>query len=49
MGTWEILLTANTQGLINGGLPELIWSLVWAYIGQGFVIFSVRVRSLCRL
>ena len=31
MGTWEILLAANTQGLIAGGSAGLFWSLVWAY------------------
>nr|POF16285.1 hypothetical protein CFP56_23803 [Quercus suber] len=45
MGTWEILLTANTQGLIDGGRPELFWSLVWAYFGQSFVILSVCTSS----
>ena len=28
MGTWEILLTANTQGWIAGGSAGLLWSLV---------------------
>jgi len=28
MGTWEILLTANEPGMLNGGLPGLFWSLV---------------------
>ncbi|KAK3176011.1 hypothetical protein OEA41_007333 [Lepraria neglecta] len=41
MGTWEILLTANTQGLIAGGSAGLFWSLVWAYAGQAFVILSL--------
>ena len=41
MGTWEILLTANTQGLIAGGSAGLFWSLVWAYVGQAFVILSL--------
>ena len=41
MGTWEILLTANTQGLIAGGSAGLFWSLVWVYIGQAFVILSL--------
>ena len=41
MGTWEILLTANTQGLIAGGSAGLFWSLVWAYTGQAFVILSL--------
>ena len=41
MGTWELLLTANTQGLIAGGSAGLFWSLVWVYIGQAFVILSL--------
>jgi hypothetical protein len=41
MGTWEILLTANTQGLVAGGLAGLFWSLCWAYTGQLFVILSL--------
>ena len=45
MGTWEILLTANTQGLIAGGLPGLFWSLCWAYTGQLFVILSLAEMS----
>ncbi|KAK5704502.1 hypothetical protein LTR17_021836 [Elasticomyces elasticus] len=41
MGTWEIMLTANTQGLTAGGLAGLFWSLVWCYIGQFFVVMSL--------
>ncbi|KAK5134732.1 hypothetical protein LTR08_006107 [Meristemomyces frigidus] len=41
MGTWEILLTANSQGLTAGGLAGLFWSLVWCYIGQFFVVMSL--------
>ncbi|KAF4553394.1 Amino acid permease-like protein 8 [Elsinoe fawcettii] len=41
MGTWEILLTSNTQGLLAGGLPGLFWSLVWCYTGQTFVVLSL--------
>lgn len=41
MGTWEILLAANTQGLIAGGSAGLFWSLVWTYVGQTFVILSL--------
>ena len=41
MGTWEFLLTANTQGLIAGGSAGLFWSLVWVYVGQAFVILSL--------
>ena len=41
MSTWETLLTVNTQGLIDGGLAGLFWSLVWSYIGQAFVVLSL--------
>ena len=41
MGTWEILLTANTQGLIAGGMSGLFWSLCWCYLGQLFVVLSL--------
>lgn len=41
MGTWEILLTANTQGLIAGGLTGLFWSLCWCYVGQCFIVMSL--------
>lgn len=41
MGTWEILLTANTQGLVAGGLSGLFWSLCWAYVGQFFIVLSL--------
>lgn len=40
-GTWEILLTANTQGLTAGGLAGLFWSLVWCYAGQTFIVLSL--------
>ncbi|KAJ4144377.1 hypothetical protein LMH87_003261 [Akanthomyces muscarius] len=41
MGTWEILLTSNTQGLTAGGMPGLFWSLCWAYTGQFFIVLSL--------
>lgn len=41
MGTWEILLTSNTQGLTAGGLPGLFWSLCWSYTGQFFIVLSL--------
>ena len=41
MGTWEILLTVSTPGLIAGGSAGLFWSLVWVYIGQAFVVLSL--------
>lgn len=41
MGTWEILLTTSTPALIAGGSPGLFWSMVWAYVGQTFVVLSL--------
>ena len=40
-GSWETILTVNTQGLIAGGSAGLFWSLVWAYAGQTFVVLSL--------
>ncbi len=40
-GSWETILTVNTQGLVAGGLAGLFWSLVWAYAGQAFVVLSL--------
>ncbi|GAB7353911.1 hypothetical protein MBLNU459_g4257t1 [Dothideomycetes sp. NU459] len=45
MGTWEILLTSNTQGLTAGGMAGLFWSLVWCYTGQFFVVMSLAEMS----
>lgn len=41
MGTWEILLTSNTQALLAGGSAGLFWSVCWAYLGQAFVVLSL--------
>ncbi|KAG4441644.1 hypothetical protein IFR05_002851 [Cadophora sp. M221] len=40
-GTWEVLLTATTQGLVDGGTAGLIWSYVWTFIGMGLVNISL--------
>ncbi|CAI6333626.1 unnamed protein product [Periconia digitata] len=40
-GTWEVLMTATQQGLVNGGPAGLIWSYVWTFIGMTFVIASL--------
>lgn len=29
MATWEFLLTASSQGLVDGGLSGLFWSYIW--------------------
>ena len=41
MGTWEFLLTANSQGLQNGGLAGLFWSYMWTLVGFGLIIASM--------
>ncbi|OAA51580.1 Amino acid/polyamine transporter I [Metarhizium rileyi] len=40
-GTWIILLTSNTQGLIAGGMAGLFWSLCWSHVGQFFIVLSL--------
>lgn len=35
------MCSANTQGLIAGGLAGLFWSLVWCYAGQTFIVLSL--------
>ena len=41
MGTYEIFLTANTQGLIADDSAGLFWSLVWVYVGQASAMLSL--------
>lgn len=45
MGTWEILLVSNIQGLLAGGSAGLFWSLVWAYMGQALIVLSLAEMS----
>ncbi|KAH7420156.1 amino acid permease 2 [Cadophora sp. MPI-SDFR-AT-0126] len=40
-GTWEYVLTATTQGLVDGGVAGLIWSYVWTFVGMGLIILSL--------
>lgn len=40
-GTWEVLLTATYQGLVDGGLAGLFWSYIWTFIGFSFVMASL--------
>lgn len=37
MGTWQWMILANNQGLIDGGRGGLFWSYIWTYIGYGFL------------
>lgn len=45
MGTWEILMSSNTQALVAGGSGALFWSLVWSYTGQTFIVLSLAEMS----
>jgi choline transport protein len=40
-GTWEVLLVASTEGLVNGGTAGLIWTYVLNFLGMAFVVLSV--------
>ncbi|KAF2650111.1 amino acid transporter [Lophiostoma macrostomum CBS 122681] len=40
-GTWEVLLTATSQGLVDGGPAGLIWSYIWTFFGFSFVVASL--------
>ena len=40
-GTWEFYLTANTQGLVDGGRAGLFWSYIWTFFGFGLIIASL--------
>ncbi|KAL5115358.1 hypothetical protein ACEQ8H_006734 [Pleosporales sp. CAS-2024a] len=40
-GTWEVLLTATSQGLLDGGPAGLIWSFVWTWLGFSTVMLSL--------
>ncbi|KAL4882460.1 amino acid/polyamine transporter I [Aspergillus karnatakaensis] len=39
--TWEFVLISNTEGLENGGLAGMCWSMVWTFVGFGFIIASL--------
>jgi choline transport protein len=40
-GTWEVLLVASTEGLVNGGTAGLIWTYILNFFGMAFVVLSV--------
>ncbi|KAL4865340.1 hypothetical protein BDV12DRAFT_211109 [Aspergillus spectabilis] len=39
--TWEFVLISNTEGLENGGLAGMCWSMIWTFVGFGFIIASL--------
>lgn len=41
MATWQFLLTANSQGLVDGGRAGLFWSYIWTLCGFGLIIASM--------
>jgi choline transport protein len=43
--TWEFLLISNTNGLVDGGRPGLLWTLVWTLAGMGLIIASLAEMS----
>jgi choline transport protein len=43
--TWEFLLISNTNGLVDGGRPGLLWTLVWSMVGMGLIIASLAEMS----
>jgi len=34
-------VSANTQGLTDGGIAGLFWSFVWTFLGFGIVMLSL--------
>ena len=41
MGTWEVLLCISNQSLLIAGPAGVFWTLVWAHVGQLFVVLSL--------
>jgi len=41
MSTWEITLSSSVFGLINGGLPRLVWGYLVVWAGYFTVFASV--------
>lgn len=40
-GSWQVLMVACDEGLINGGLAGVFWSTVWTLIGMTPVVISL--------
>jgi choline transport protein len=43
--TWEVVLVANTSGLVNGGLAGLFWSYIWTFLGFLAIVLSLAEMS----
>lgn len=35
------VIRSNTEGLENGGLAGMCWSMIWTFVGFGFIIASL--------
>ncbi|QDS69697.1 hypothetical protein FKW77_009736 [Venturia effusa] len=40
-GTWEVVLLANTGGLVNGGLAGMFWGYIWTFAGFFSIVMSL--------
>lgn len=40
-GTWEVVLLANTAGMVNGGLAGLFWGYIWTFVGFFSIVMSL--------
>ncbi|TKA83850.1 hypothetical protein B0A55_00119 [Friedmanniomyces simplex] len=47
MGTWQWMLMANSQGLINGGRGGLFWSYIWTFGGYALLAASLADMLAC--
>lgn len=45
MATWEFVLLACTQGLVDGGRGGLFWSYIWVMVGYAFIVASLAEMS----
>jgi len=40
-GTWEVLMTATYEGLVDGGPAGLVWSYLWTFAGFTLIVASL--------
>ncbi|TID23547.1 hypothetical protein E6O75_ATG03183 [Venturia nashicola] len=40
-GTWEVVLLANSAGMVNGGLAGLFWGYIWTFVGFFSIVMSL--------
>lgn len=41
ISSWQLTIFQITPGLLNGGMPVLMYSNIWSFIGFGPIIFSM--------